>query len=234
MKRLIFAAALAAFAVWSQPATAQQRAPAVAAQNTPSVAGLPAGAYTLDKAHSSLLFRIDHMSFSRFTGRFSAWDASLQIDPVHPEHGSLSAAIDPRSLETDTTPPAGFLDMLRGADWLNAQQFPAITFHSTHIERTGPNTARITGDFSFHGVTRALTLDATFNGGYAGNQYDPHARIGFSAHGVVKRSDFGLSIGLPPPGSNLGVGDDVEFIIECELSGPAWTPPPGSPATTSH
>ena len=53
------------------------------------------------------------------------------------------------------------------------------------------------------------------------------ARRGFSAHGAVKRSDFGMSIGLPPPGTNMGVGDDVDFIIESEFSGPAWTPPPG-------
>src|SRR5262249_7755717 len=158
-------------------------------------AGLPAGAYSLDKAHGSLIFRIDHLSFSHFTGRFAHWDASLELDPAHPENATLTATIDPGSLETDN-PPRGFLYMLPRAEWLNAQQFPQIIFRSTRIQRTGPNTARVTGELSFHGVTRPQTLEATFNGGYAGNIYDRHARIGFSAHGVVKRSDFGMSIGL--------------------------------------
>jgi polyisoprenoid-binding protein YceI len=236
MNRMIFAAALVLAACSPAPAPQQQAAPAAptaAAAPTPSVEGLPAGAYTLDKAHGSLIFRIDHLSFSHFTGRFARWDAALQLDPQHPENASVSATIDPRSLETDN-PPAGFLTMLRGGEWLNAPQFPQITFRSTHVERTGANTARITGDFTFHGVTKPLTLEATFNGGYAGNVYDRHARLGFSAHGTVKRSDFGMSIGLPPPGTNMGVGDDVEFIIESEFSGPAWTPPPGQEGQVPH
>lgn len=227
MKRSLLTAAFVALASCSPspaPHHAVAHAPAVAVQNAPSVEGLPAGAYTLDKAHGSLIFRIDHLSFSHFTGRFARWDAALQLDPTNPETASLTATIDPHSLETDN-PPAGFLDMLRGHEWLDSARFPQMTFRSTHIERTGPNTARISGDFSFHGVTKPVTLDATFNGGYAGNVYDRHARIGFSARGVLKRSEFGMSIGLPPPGTNMGVGDDVEFIIESEFTGPPWTPP---------
>lgn len=49
---------------------------------------------------------------------------------------------------------------------------------------------------------------------------DPHARIGFSAHGSLKRSEFGIANGIPQPGSSMGVGDNVEVIIEAEFSGP--------------
>jgi polyisoprenoid-binding protein YceI len=227
MKRWLFTAAFAALSACSPPPAPQHHAAQPpAAANTPSVEGLPSGAYSLDKAHASLIFRIDHLSFSHFTGRFESWDASLQLDPAHPETASVTATIDPRSLASDN-PPAGFLPMLRGTEWLDAPQFPQLTFRSTRIERTGPNTARVSGDLSFRGVTRPVTLQATFNGGYAGNIYDRHARLGFSAHGAIKRSDFGMTIGLPPPGSNMGVGDDVELIIEAEFSGPAWRPPPG-------
>lgn len=181
----------------------------------------PAGDYTLDKAHASLIFRIDHMGFSHFTGRMEKFDAKLWFDPAHPEKSRVEATIDPASLASDN-PPAKFLDMLHGPEWLAAAKFPAITFVSKKVEVTGKNTARITGDFTLHGVTHPLTLEATFNGGYAGNRYDPHARIGFSAHGVVKRTQYGISIGLPPPGSHMGVGDDVDVRIEAEFSGPAW------------
>jgi len=62
---------------------------------------------------------------------------------------------------------------------------------------------------------------------------DPHARIGFSAQGSFKRSDFGIAYGIPAPGSRMGVGDDVNIIIEAEFSGPAWTAPPAA-ATDGH
>ena len=67
-----------------------------------------------------------------------------------------------------------------------------------------------------------VTLDVTFNGGYAGMAgLDPNARVGFSAQGSLKRSDFGILTGIPPAGSTMGVGDAVTFTIETEFSGPA-------------
>ncbi len=83
----------------------------------------PAGDYTLDKAHSSLIFRLDHLGFSHFTARFTTFDVNLRIDPKHPEAARLDVAIDPASIASDNR-PGGFLDMLRGAQWLNTGAFP--------------------------------------------------------------------------------------------------------------
>ena len=71
-------------------------------------------------------------------------------------------------------------------------------------------------------MTHPVSLDATFNGGYAGHPMGPHARARFSAHDTFKRSEFGMGFGVSAPGSRMGVGDDVEVIIETEFSGPAW------------
>lgn len=211
--------ALAACAPASPPPAPAVPAPTVA---VPSIDGIPAGAYAVDKAHASLIVRIDHLSFSHFTARFAHWDAELQLDPAHPEAAQINVSIDPSSIESDN-PPAGFIDIMRGTEFLDAARFNAISFVSTGVERTGANTARITGNLTLHGVTKPVTLEATFNGGYAGMQLDPHARIGFSAHGVFKRSDFDMGFGVPPPGSTMGVGDNVEVIVEAEFTGPAWT-----------
>lgn len=181
---------------------------------------VPAGDYTLDKSHASLSFKVNHLGFSHYTARFSDFDAKLKFDPANPSTSSVEATIDPKSL-TLPSPPAGFKDELTGKSWLDAGQYPAITFRSTKVEVTGANTARITGDFTLHGVTKPVVLDATFNGGYAGHPMDPHARIGFSAHGVFKRSEFGIGGGVPAPGSTMGVSDEVDVSIESEFSGPA-------------
>lgn len=213
----LIALALAACGAPSQPA-ATRAAPAPEAQVESTA---PAGAYTLDKAHASLIVRLSHLGYSHFTARFTDWNAALNFDPAAPEHSSINVTIDPRSIASDN-PPAGFIDIMRGADFLNAAQFPDISFRSTRVERTGPNTARITGDLTLHGVTRPVTLEARFNGGYAGiARLDPQARLGMSARGSFNRSDFGMSNGLPAPGSNLGVSDAVEVIVETEFNGPA-------------
>lgn len=235
MNRLVLAAAFAAGALAACSPTPQQSAApateaAAPATPAPSIEGLPAGAYTLDKTHSTLVFRVSHLGYSNYTAQFTTFDAQLQLDPANPSAAQLSVTIDPRSLSLPN-PPAGFRNELLGAQWLNASAQPQWTFRSTSVEPTGANTARITGDFSMRGVTRPVTLDATFNGGYAGHPMDPNARIGFSAHGTLKRSEFGLTVGIPAPGTTMGVSDDVEIIIETEWSGPAWTPPPSTGAT---
>lgn len=224
MKR--FALPLFVLALAACGAPTQQ--PAQAPAEVPVAHTAPAGMYALDKAHSSLIVRLNHLGYSQFTARFETWDAELALDPAAPENSQINVSIDPRSIASDN-PPAGFIDIMRGAEFLDAAQFPAIRFQSTRIERTGSNTARIAGDLTLHGVTRPVTLDARFNGGYEGMHLDPSARVGLSARGVFNRSDFGMTMGIPAPGTNMGVSDAVEVIVETEFNGPAWTAPAATP-----
>lgn len=213
MKRFVIACALVTATVGAAPSYAEAI--------TPAVTNAPGGTYTEDKAHTSVIIRLNHLGFSHFTARFTGVNIKLVIDPKHPEKATLDVAIDPNTLASDNL-PAGFLDELRGAQWLNAVKFPKITYHATKIELTGPKTARITGDLTFLGITRPVVLEATFNGGYPGFAMDPNARVGFSVRGSFKRSLFGLAYGIPAPGTTMGVGDDVDLTIETELTGPAW------------
>lgn len=237
MKRLLTICAIATLAACSPsddgkakeqapPPAAVALAPPAPAAIVPMKTDAPAGAYKLDKAHASLLFRVSHIGFSNYTGRFQSFDAQLTLDPANPAASSVTATIDPKSLGLENPPP-GFVDEMTGAKWLDAKGFPQMTFRSTKIDLTSANTARITGDFTFHGVTLPVTLDASFNGGYAGNAFEPNARIGFSARGSLKRAAFGVKEGVPPPGSTFGVSDNVDIILEAEFTGPPLTAPPG-------
>lgn len=205
MKSTVLMFAIALFAA-ATPAIAQSPAPAP----------IPAGTYSLDPAHASLVFRVSHMGFSNFTSRFTSFDAKLDFDPAHPERAKVSATVDPTSVEIFGSDLA---NILKSAQWFDTAKFPQMVFKSTKIELTGGKTARITGDLTFHGITQPVTLDANFNGGYGKNPFDPKgARIGFSAHGSLKRSAFGVAFGIPAPGSNMGVSDQVDFILEVEFS----------------
>jgi polyisoprenoid-binding protein YceI len=96
---------------------------------------------------------------------------------------------------------------------------------------TGAKSMVITATLDLRGVTRPVVLTGTFNGGYPGMpKMDPQARVGFSAHGAFKRSDFGMTYGVPAPGTTMGVGDLIDFSIEAEFNGP----PLATPAGESH
>jgi polyisoprenoid-binding protein YceI len=194
-------------------------AAAQASTTTNPIPPAPKGVYSLDLAHTSLIFRVSHMTFSNFTGRFTRVEARLETDPANLTTSKLEVTIDPTSVASDNAPD-GFLAMVAGKGWLDAQDFPKMTYRSTKIETLGGEKFRVHGELTLHGVTKPVVLDAKFNGGYAGLSVDPHARLGFSASGKFKRSEFGVTVGLPPPGSILGVGDEVQIALETELTGP--------------
>lgn len=198
--------------------------PARATEMAPSPLPVPAGTYTLDKAHASLLFRVSHMGYSMFTAQFSDFDAKLEFNPARPEAAQLTATIDATSINTDFPWPekVDFDAQLQNKKWLHTTKYPTITYRSTGIEVTGDNTFLVHGELTIRGITKPVAMHVTFNGGYPGMALDPNARIGFSAHGTLQRSDFGIDFGILPPNSNMGVGDTVEFIIEAEFNGPAW------------
>jgi polyisoprenoid-binding protein YceI len=205
-------------------ATASEPAPvktaAAPAPAAPDVSKLPAGAYKLDPLHASLIFRVSHLGFSNYTGQFRSFTADMTLDPAQPEKASLTATVDLKSLDVPTS-PADFIAELLTDKWLGASITPQMAYVSTSITKTGPATADIAGNLTLKGVTKPVTLHATFNGGYDDHPFEHAARIGFSAHGTLKRSEFGIDNGIPAPGSSMGVFDDVTIEIEAEFTGPA-------------
>lgn len=201
--------------------TMSHAADAPAPPAMPAVTAPPAGEYHLDKAHASLQLRVNHMGFSTYTTRFSRFDATLTFDPHNIPASRLVATIDSASLEMDEAPKM-CLDIVKGPQMMDTAKFPTIVFRSEKIRMTGAKTFEITGNLALHGVTRPVVLTGSYNGGYAGMpEMDPHARIGFSAHGAFKRSDFGIGYGVPAPGTTMGVGDLIDVTIEAEFSGPS-------------
>jgi polyisoprenoid-binding protein YceI len=177
-------------------------APALAAPAT-DPAKMPAGTYSLEKTHASLLARVRHMGLTSYTMRFNRFDASYDWDPKAPEAAKLTVTIDMTSL--DVGDPKISKDF--SEDFLDAKKNPKATFVSTAIVRDGDR-GKLTGDLTFHGVTKPVTLDVIFRGYESGLL---GARAGFSATGAFKRSDFGSD------NMSMFAGDDIELIIEVEF-----------------
>lgn len=230
MRLLLITASALALAACSDPAPAAQTSQPAAPEAAPAAAAAPetpveygaTGTYEIDPTHTSVTWRVGHFGLSHYTGRFKTVDATLQFNADDPSATSLTATIDPLSVETDY--PADYKaghadspynswneDLGRNANWLNGDAFPQITFTSTGITKDTGSTGKVTGDLTFLGVTKPVTLDVTYNG-KANFPWAPDAdKIGFSARTVLKRSDFGSTTFAP------NIGDEVEVIIETEF-----------------
>jgi polyisoprenoid-binding protein YceI len=179
-------------------------APALA-QTAPQPAPIKveSGAYAVDPYHTQITFGVDHLGFTTFRGRFNQASGSLQLDGANPATSKFDISVPTDSVDT----PVGKLsDELKGEQWLGAKAFPQITFKATSVTVTGPRDAKVTGDFTLHGVTRPLTLTARLHG--AGiNPLDKKFTVGFELSGRIKRSDFGIKTFLPV------LGDTVDLTI---------------------
>jgi len=197
------ASALVAGALLLAPAALPAVAFAQATATDPAQA--PAGSWVIDKKHASLEMKVSHFGTSHYTFRFAreAIDGSYDYNPAKPLDTKVSITIDAAAVDT------GLPDFNKeiGTDpkFFNAGQYPKITFVSTKVEP-----GKLTGDLTFRGVTKPVTLDVKYNG-YAKTPFGSQI-MGFSATGVIKRSDFGFTHlkGL--------VGDDVALEIEAEFN----------------
>ena len=173
------------------------------------VVAMKAGQYTLDKDHASLLFKVNHLSFSTYVGRFNALDATLDFDPEKIENSKLEVVVDMKSIDVNNPK---FSEDLRGASWLDVEKFPQAVFKTTRfVESTEKNSFKFEGDLTFHGVTAPVTLDVKFHGG-GRNFLTRKFTVGFSATTKFKRSAFGMDNMV-----SFGVGDDIKLEIHAEF-----------------
>jgi len=231
MKSWMMAAAAAlTLAACSQPAPTPTETPVEAIP-----VSAPSGTYTLDPHHTTVTVRAKHFGLSNYALRLNGVTGTLNFNADDPAQSTIEATVATTTLDTPYSGDRDFDAELQNSEWLDSAQFPTATFRSTAVERTGPNTARVTGDLTIRGVTHPITLDATYNASHASHPMGfPGALIGFSATGTFQRSQYGLNVLQPSePGASDGVANDVELIIEAEFTRPVdagATPPPSQPA----
>ncbi len=179
------------------------------AQDDPAAA--PSGQYVADLAHTSVLWRINHFGLSNYTARFTQVSAELDWNRDDPSQSQLVVRIDPLSVETEFPFPEveDFDATIGGAEHMLAGQ--PIEFRSTAITITGENSGTVTGDLTFRGETHPATLDVVLNSSMAEHPMDKLAKLGFSATGILDRTDWGLDF-APDALSN-----EVELVIETEF-----------------
>lgn len=168
-----------------------------------------AGAYTLDDDHASVVFGLNHFGFSEFRGRFDTISGSLDLNAEDPETSVVTIDIDISSLHTGVPE---LDEKLFAANMFDVTAYPVAIFTSTSIVRLSENEARIDGMLTIKGVSKPISLDTRFIGSGV-NPLTRRQTAGFSAAGVLKRSDYGLDEWLPFVGDEVALEIDVEFAV---------------------
>lgn len=150
--------------------------------------------YYTDQGHTEVRFGWSHAGVSMQSGEFTEASGKLVLDPENVENSSLEVTINPASVSTGFVP---LDDHLKSADFLGVETFPEITFVSTSVERTGEDTANVTGDLTLHGVTMPVTFETelTHRGPHPIGAFLDYYRgdwVAFTASTEIDHQDFGV------------------------------------------
>jgi len=142
-------------------------------------------------------------------GKFNKWEATLTFPSTAVESGILDIKIYADSVNTGSGMKD---DKLKSKDFFNAKDDPYITFHSTKVVQTGPNTFDVPGTFTIRGVSKPETLSLTVTGKGTGEG---------SVKGTMAfdRKEFGMNSGIP----FIKIADRVEVSVALKahkVSGP--------------
>ena len=170
--------------------------------------------WNIDASHSLIEFAAKHLMITTVKGRLADARGALTIDEANPDKSSAKVEFDAKSIDTRSDQRD---EHLRSADFLDVTNFPTISFVSRKI--TGASATpgaefTVMGDLTIRGVTKEVTLDAT----YEGRGRDPWGgeRVSFSADTKIDRREFGLVWNAALETGGVLVSNDIKIHIEVQ------------------
>ena len=143
-------------------------------------------------------------------GIFDRWDSTLTFTSKRAEDAVLDVKIQAKSVETGSGMDN---EKLKSKDFFDVEHSPYITFHSTKVMQTGPNTFDVQGTFTVRGVSKPETLHLTLSGKRTG-----HGEL--TGTMAFNRKDYGMNGGIP----FIKIADRVEVTVDLkgdQISGPS-------------
>ncbi|MEP3676693.1 YceI family protein [Sulfitobacter sp.] len=165
--------------------------------------------YQLDPKHTTVYFTVEHIGYAKTLGLFTNISGEFMYDAETQELGEVNVSIDAASIESFNAARDGHV---RGSDFLDVDNHPAITFTATSGKAASATNGTVTGDLTILGQTRPVTLEVTLN--KAAPYPFGHKRdvLGLSMSTEIQRKDFGMTYAV----ENGLVGDKVAIAIETE------------------
>jgi polyisoprenoid-binding protein YceI len=173
----------------------------------PTLSRAQAPVFGISPVNSTI--RFDVKASVDIAGKFDKWDASLTFTSPDETTGVLEITIQAASVDTGSGMKNG---KLKGKDFFDVEKNPVITFESTKIVKTGPETYEVDGDFTIRGVSNPEKLMLTVSGKGTGTGE-------IKGNMVFNRKDYGMNKGIP----FIKIADHVEvdFRLKAKrVSGP--------------
>ena len=166
---------------------------------------LTPGRWTIDPTHSSVGFTVRHLGLSKMRGQFNTFSGEVTV-AKNRLTSSVLATIELSSIDTNNADRDGHL---QSADFFGVENHPQMTFISTAVTENA-----LTGDLTMNGTTKSVSLYLEFHG-VAVDGYET-TRAGFSASGMISRSDFGISFNMPVGLDGMLISDTVKIELEIQ------------------
>jgi len=148
--------------------------------------------YEVTPVESSITFGVE--SSVPLKGTFDKWNASMKFSSTDVRSGVLNIEIQADSVNTGNSMKN---NKLKSKDFFDVKDSPMITFKSTKVVQTGPNTFDLDGDSTIRGVTKTEKLTLTDNGkGSTSGSID--GTMAFD------RKDYGMNSGKCQPEMETG------------------------------
>ncbi|MET8012374.1 YceI family protein [Streptomyces sp. NPDC005271] len=177
----------------------------------------PPGVWTLDPVHSTVGAVAQHLGISSVYGRFTEFGGRIEIAETL-EKSRVEAVIQAASIDTGNGMRDGHL---KSPDFLDVEQYPVLTYQSSHLSAAGADRWTVHGELSLHGVVREVDLDLT----YLGTGPDPWGgvRAAFRATVELRREDFAMNYNQVVAAGIAAIGTTlrVELAIQAVQGGQA-------------
>jgi polyisoprenoid-binding protein YceI len=174
-----------------------------------SIAVFAQTSWKSDPSHSKLTFATTHLGISDIAGLFKTFDAHVTANNADFSDGVFELSVDVKSINTEVEMRDNHL---RSEDFFHVNEFPAMTYRSTAIQKTGTDKYRLVGDLTLHGVTKEVVMDLWYRGTIE-NPQSKAVTAGFQLTGTLKRSDFNVGPKFP----NAMISDEVQIRADGEF-----------------
>ncbi|SMF13444.1 YceI family protein [Pseudobacteriovorax antillogorgiicola] len=182
--------------------------------------GIQADVHKIDRAHSSINFKIRHL-FAKVTGQFKSFSGNIQYFPENVKKSKFTLEIDASSISTDHEKRDNHL---RSADFFWVEKHPKILFSSKRVEDAGENRMKVIGHLTMRGVTKPIEVTVS----YLGQVADPWGttKAGFEANAKLNRKDFEITWNKSLDSGGVILGDmvDIEIFLETINESASSTP----------
>ena len=169
--------------------------------------------WNIDYTHSQIQFAVRHLMVSNVRGQFDKFTGAIEFDEQNPTRTKVDVQIEAASINTKSPDRDVHL---RSPDFLDAEEYPYLSFKGKRVEVLDNSHARLIGDLTIRDVTREAVLDVQY-AGQVKSPFGSYLNAGVSAYTKINRKDWGLTWNAALEAGGVVVGDEVSITIDLEL-----------------